>query len=141
MSTLFTKIIDGDLPGRFIWKDDDVVAFLTIAPLTPGHTLVVPREEISAWTDAPPALMARLMEVATAIGNVQQEAFDAERAGLVIAGFEVDHLHLHVFPATSMADFDFTRVDENPEPSSMDEAAAKLRRGLRDAGHDAHVPE
>lgn len=141
MSTLFTKIIDGELPGRFIWKDDDVVAFLTIAPLAPGHALVVPREEISAWTDAEPRVMAHLMEVAKAIGGVQVAAFDADRAGLVIAGFEVDHLHLHVFPTNSMADFDFTRVDQNPDPKSMDEAAEKLRKGLRAAGHEDTVPE
>ncbi|GAA1341542.1 HIT domain-containing protein [Arthrobacter roseus] len=141
MSTLFTQIINGEIPGRFVWKDDDVVAFLTIAPLAPGHTLVVPRDEISAWTDAGPGVMEHLMEVAKAIGNVQVGSFGVKRAGLVIAGFEVDHLHLHVFPANSMVDFDFTRVDQNPDPQSMDEAAETLRKGLREAGHEQSVPE
>ncbi len=140
MSTLFTKIIDGEIPGRFVWKDDDVVAFLTIAPLTRGHTLVVPREEISAWTDAGAGIMEHLMGVAKAIGKVQVSALKADRAGLVIAGFEVDHLHIHVFPAQSMADFDFARADQNPDPTSMDEVAETLRKGLRDAGYEQTVP-
>lgn len=54
MASLFTKIIDGEIPGRFVWKDDRCVAFLTIEPLTPGHALVVPREEVEVWTDLTP---------------------------------------------------------------------------------------
>ena len=54
MSTLFTKIINGEIPGRFVWREDDVVAFLTMGPLADGHTLVVPTEEVDRWTDASP---------------------------------------------------------------------------------------
>lgn len=140
MSTLFSKIIEGEIPGRFLWKDEHVVAFLTIAPLTPGHALVVPREEVGSWTDASPALMERLSAVAQAIGRVQVDVFSVERAGMVIAGFEVDHLHLHVFPASSMADFDFTRVDNNPDPAALDDAAERLREGLRGSGYSEKVP-
>ncbi len=141
MATLFSRIIAGEIPGRFVWKDDDLVAFLTIGPLTVGHTLVVPREEIDRWTDAPAALMARLTSVAQTIGKAQVQAFEVERAGLVIAGFEVEHLHLHVFPAHSMADFDFSRVDNSPDPAVMDLSAQKLRAALREAGHGEFVPE
>ena len=70
MSTLFTKIINGEIPGRFVWKDEEVVAFLTIAPLTQGHTLVVPREEVDSWTHASPELLAKVMDVAQSIGKV-----------------------------------------------------------------------
>ena len=99
MSTLFTKIINGEIPGRFVWREDDVVAFLTIGPLADGHTLVVPRQEVDRWTDAPPELLGR----ADGGGRrrsapAQVEAFGAARAGLTMAGFEVDHLHLHVWP-------------------------------------------
>ena len=58
MSTLFTKIINGEIPGRFIWQDDDCVSFLTIGPLTDGHALVVPRLEVDKWTDAAPELVS-----------------------------------------------------------------------------------
>lgn len=141
MPTLFTKIINGDIPGRFVWKDDDVAAFLSIGPLTDGHTLVVPRQEVDKWTDAPADLLQKLTSVAQAIGRAQVEAFGSERAGLSIAGFEVDHLHLHVWPVNSLEDFDFSRAESNPDPERMEANAEKLRGALRAAGHGASVPE
>ncbi|MCC9203543.1 HIT family protein [Arthrobacter sp. zg-Y769] len=141
MPTLFTRIINGEIPGRFVWKDDDVVAFLSIGPLSDGHTLVVPRAEINKWTDAPADLMQKLVTVAQAIGQAQVEVFGSERAGLTIAGFEVEHLHLHVWPANSMEDFDFGRAGANPDQERMEANAEKLRQGLRDAGHGEFVPE
>ena len=140
MSTLFTKIIDGDIPGRFVWKDDDCVAFLTIGPLTDGHALVVPRQEIDRWTDAEPALVSQLMLVAQTIGQAQVSAFGAPRAGVIIAGFEVEHLHVHVFPAYGLENFDFKAVDNNPDPAVLDTNAEKIRAALRAAGHSEFVP-
>ena len=141
MSTLFTKIINGDIPGRFIWKDEHVVAFLTIGPITHGHTLVVPRQEIDKWTEAPAELMTHLTDVAGKIGRAQVRVFGAERAGLMIAGFEVPHLHVHVWPTNSLADFDITRADPNPDPTTMDQNAQKLRAALREDGFAELVPE
>ena len=140
MSTLFTKIIDGEIPGRFVWKDDEVVAFLSIGPLADGHALVVPRQEVDRWTDAPADLLQKLMAVAQTIGKAQVEAFGAARAGLIIAGFEVDHLHLHVWPSNSQAEFDFKRAQQNPDPAVMEDSAERLRAALRDAGHGDSVP-
>lgn len=141
MSTLFTKIINGEIPGRFVWKDPEVVAFLTIAPITPGHTLVVPREEVDSWTHASPELLGKVMDVARKIGKVQEELFDAKRVGVLMEGFEVDHLHVHVWPAYSIADFEVHNVDHNPDPAIMDATAVKLRAALRSAGHGDVVPE
>ncbi|YCH08218.1 HIT family protein [Arthrobacter sp. alpha11c] len=141
MSTLFTKIINGEIPGRFVWKDEDVVAFLTIAPITPGHTLVVPREEVDSWTHASQELLAKVMDVAQRIGKVQEELFSAKRVGVLMEGFEVDHLHVHIWPAYSMADFEVHNVDHNPDPAVMDATAVKLRGALRAAGHGDFVPE
>ncbi|AMB41009.1 HIT family protein [Paenarthrobacter ureafaciens] len=141
MSTLFTRIINGEIPGRFVWKDSDVVAFLTIAPITPGHTLVVPREEVDSWTHASPELLGKVMDVAQKIGKVQEDLYDAKRVGVLMEGFEVDHLHVHVWPAYSMADFEVHNVDHNPDPAVMDATAVKLRAALRSAGHAGFVPE
>lgn len=141
MTTIFTKIIDGEIPGRFVWKDDDVVAFLSIGPLADGHTLVVPREEVDRWTDASPDLLTKVMLVAQTIGQAQVEAFNTERAGVIIAGFEVHHLHVHVWPATSESEFNFQRAQHNPDPATVDAAAKKIRQALRDAGHGEFVPE
>jgi len=139
--SLFSRIIEGELPGRFVWTDERCVAFLTIAPLRPGHVLVVPREELDQWTDVEEKLLGHLMRVAQRVGAAQQAAFDAPRAGLIAAGFEVPHLHLHVFPSWSIDDFDFSRVDNDPDEAGMDRAHDALRGALRAAGHGDHVPD
>lgn len=132
MSTVFSKVINGELPGRFVYRSSDVVAFLSIEPLTYGHVLVVPVEEVDKWTDMAPELWARVNAVAYEIGNAVIGAFDAPRAGNVIAGFEVPHVHIHVFPARSMDDFNFANVipADQTDEAAMDEAAQKLRAAL-----------
>lgn len=140
MSTVFSKIISGELPGRFVWQDPEVVAFLTIAPVAAGHTLVVPRAEVDRWTDLEPALLTRLNEVAQAVGKAVLAGFGAERAGYLIAGFEVPHTHIHVFPADDMSGFDLSRADADRPAEEFDAAAETLRRALRDLGHGEFVP-
>jgi diadenosine tetraphosphate (Ap4A) HIT family hydrolase len=130
MATIFTKIINGELPGRFVYEDDQTVAFLTIEPMTPGHTLVVPRAEIDQWQDVDGAVFGRVMTVSQLIGKAVCRAFDAKRAGVIIAGLEVPHLHIHVFPTRSLSDFGFANVDRNPSPQSLDEAQAKIKAAL-----------
>ncbi|MCP2291886.1 HIT family protein [Nocardia amikacinitolerans] len=141
MASVFSAIIAGQIPGRFVWQDDEFVAFLTIAPVTQGHTLVVPRKEIDHWQDIDAETFARLNGVAQQIGKAVRAAFDAPRAGLLIAGLEVPHLHVHVFPAYSLGDFDISGADHNPSPESLDEAQAKIKQALRDLGHGANVPD
>ena len=130
MASVFTMIINGDLPGRFVYSDADVVAFLTIEPMTQGHTLVVPRAEVDKWQDVDPALFGKVMDVAQLIGKAVCVAFGADRAGMIIAGLEVPHLHVHVFPARDLSDFGFANVDRNPSAQSLDDAAAKIKAAL-----------
>lgn len=140
MASVFSKIIAGEIPGRFVWQDEKVVAFLTIAPIVAGHTLVVPREEVDRWTDLEPALWARCNEVAQHVGRAVRTGFDAERAGYIIAGFEVPHAHIHVFPTSSMADFDAaSRRSRDPEDLADD--ADRIRAALREQGDGDHVPD
>ncbi|MGP9527679.1 MULTISPECIES: HIT family protein [unclassified Glutamicibacter] len=141
MSTLFSKIIEGQIPGRFVWKDEKCVAFLSIGPLTDGHALVVPREEVDEFTDASEELVTHLTLVARKIGQTQKRVFGAQRAGLMIAGFEVPHLHVHVWPTNSLADFDLSNATENPDPVALDKNAQLLRDGLVQDGHSEFVPE
>ena len=136
MTSVFTRIIDGELPARFVWKDDTCVAFLSNRPLRPGHTLVVPRAEIDHWLDLEPGLLEELSVLAQIIGKAQMQVFSPNRIGLVIAGLEVPHVHIHVIPIRDMRDLDFANQDPNPEPSEMDEAAASLRGELRRMGHE-----
>ena len=135
MPSLFTKIIRGEVPGRFVWRDERAVGFLTIAPLRPGHTLVVPIQEIDHWLDVPPELMQHLTLVALKIGQAVQRTFRPEKVGLMIAGLEVRHVHLHLVPIHTLGDLDFARADAKASPESLDEAAEKLRAALREAGH------
>ena len=138
--SVFTKVIRGDFPGRFVWRDDDVVAVLTIAPMRPGHTLVVPVEQIDQWTDLSPELWARVSEVQLAIGRAQMAAFSPVRVGTIIAGLEVPHCHVHLIPIDSESQLSFANVDPDPDPAALDDAAERIRTALRAAGHGDHVP-
>jgi histidine triad (HIT) family protein len=136
MPTIFTRIIHGELPGRFVWKDDRAVAFLSINPLRPGHTLVVPRKETDHWIDLDDDLAGHLMRVARAVGEAQQRAFSPERIGMTILGMEVPHVHLHVVPIESERDMDFARAERSPDPAALDDAAERIRGELRALGYD-----
>lgn len=135
MASVFTRIIQGEIPGRIIWRDSQCVAMLDIRPLHRGHVLVVPVAEVDRWTDLPAEAAAHCLGVAHSIGRAQQEALDPERVGLMIAGFEVPHAHIHVVPIDEMADLDFSRADTDADPLDLDRAAEELRSTLRAHGH------
>ena len=133
MSTVFTKIIDGELPGRFVYRDDHVAAFLTIEPVAYGHTLIVPVQEVDKWTDLDRDTWAHANDIAQEIGQAVINAFGSERAGYLIAGFEVPHAHIHVFPANDMSGYNLAsvmRADET-DPAKMDAAAETLRNAIK----------
>ncbi|MBI3929318.1 MAG: HIT family protein [Armatimonadetes bacterium] len=132
MATLFTRILNGEIPGRFVYRDDRCGAFLSIHPLAPGHTLVVPLQEVDHWLDADPDLMSHLLEVCRKIGQAQQKAFAPAKVGLMIAGLEVPHLHLHVVPVNSEKNLEFSQADTQPDPADLDRAAEKLRQALQE---------
>lgn len=134
MATLFTRIIEGELPGRFVWRDERAVAFLTIAPLAPGHVLVVPIEEVDHWIDLEPDLLAHVMEVARTIGRAQQEVFRPTKVGVMVVGEEVPHAHVHLVPFTGLDQLNFAHADPDPDPVALDRAATLLRDALRAAG-------
>lgn len=139
MPSVFTQIIEGRLPGHFVWKDDVCVAFLTIAPLKPGHTLVVPRAEVDHWTDLDPATMKHLAGVAQAIGRGLDRAYHPTKVGLTILGLEVPHVHLHVSCIWSPHDLDFGRADPKASQAGLSEAAQTLRAALRELGYEEVV--
>lgn len=136
MASVFTMIIDGEIPGTFVWKDEHVVAFLSINPLNPGHTLVVPREEIDHWIDHDPELVQHTMGVAQSIGKAMQHGFEPERVGMMIAGFEVPHMHVHVVPINGVHDLDFSNAAAAVDREELEAAAATLRASLRELGFE-----
>jgi histidine triad (HIT) family protein len=137
MTTIFTRIIEGELPARFVWKDDLCVVFLSISPLRPGHALVVPRQEVDHWIDLDPDLLAHLLQTAQAIGKAQMAGFQPVRIGIAIAGLEVPHCHIHVVPMRGVQDLNFANQDPHPDPKTMDDAAATIRRELRRLGFNS----
>jgi len=134
MATVFTAIIEGRIPGTFVWRDEQCVAFLSINPIAPGHTLVVPRAEVDHWIDLPAATVAHLHVVGQVIGQAQMQAFPCERIGTIIAGFEVPHTHLHVIPTRSMRDLSFANAAATVGREELEANAAALRRALEALG-------
>lgn len=135
MASIFTKIINGDLPANFVWRDEQAVAFMSINPTAPGHTLVVPTAEVDHWIELPPASNAHLIQIAQHIGKAQQARLGANRVGIMIAGFEVPHTHIHVIPLSSMAAFDFSNAAREIEQETLAMQADLIREGLAAAGH------
>lgn len=140
MTTLFTRIIDGEIPAHFVWQDESCVAFLVIDPMTDGHTIVVPRQEVDSWLDADEESITHLTLVARTIGKAQQAAWASARVGLLIEGFLVPHLHLHVWPANSVDDFDPHDVTHGQDQQILAANAARLRAALREQGAGDVVP-
>jgi diadenosine tetraphosphate (Ap4A) HIT family hydrolase len=131
MPTLFTRIIRGELPGRFVYQDDRAVAFLTLRPLQAGHTLVVPREEVDHWLDLPVELAAHVMHVSQRVGRGIQKAFSPVKVGIAVVGLEVPHVHVHLVPLRTMGDLDFSKQQDVPG-AELDQAAERLRAALRE---------
>ncbi len=136
MATLFTKIIEGEIPGTFVWRDDVCVAFLSIAPLSPGHTLVVPRREVDHWLDLTPEELSHVMAVAQTIGRALQRAYEPVKVGLMIAGLEVPHVHVHVSNVNAVHDLDFANADTSASADDLAAAAGRIRVALRQMGRD-----
>lgn len=134
MASIFSRIISAEIPGTFVWRDEKCVALMTIAPLRPGHTLVVPIEEVDHWIDLPKTLRDHLMDVAAQIGRAIQDAFGPTKVGLMIAGLEVPHTHLHLVPIDGVHDLDFSNADTSAERADLEAAADRIRASLKSQG-------
>ena len=135
MATIFTRIIDGEIPGTFVWRDERCVAFMSINPMAHGHVLVVPIEEVDHWVDADPDLAAHLFGVTRTIGEAQRIAFAPERIGVIIAGYEVPHTHIHVIPTNEMRELSFANAATSVDRDELESAATAIRQALQSLGH------
>lgn len=129
MASIFSKIITGELPGHFVWEDEQCVAIMTIQPIQSGHLLVIPRQEIDHWDDLPASLSAHLMSVASKLAKALKAAYACRRVGMQIVGLEVPHTHLHLLPINEIHDVDLSRA----QMADADELAAeaeKIRQAL-----------
>jgi histidine triad (HIT) family protein len=131
MPSVFTRILAGELPGRFVWRDDACFAILSVNPLQPGHVLVIPRQEVDDWLDLPDELRNHLTLTARTIGRAIKVAFAPVKVGLAIVGLEVRHVHLHLVPISAPEHLDFARADLHADPRDLDAAAERIRAALR----------
>lgn len=134
VASVFSRIIAGELSARFVWSDDTCVGFLSIEPLNPGHVLVVPREEIEHWIDLDLGTWEHLTRVSKAIGNALQRGYHPAKVGMMLAGLEVPHVHIHLVPINSTRDLEFGQADSDPDAEELDRAADTVRQALRELG-------
>jgi diadenosine tetraphosphate (Ap4A) HIT family hydrolase len=129
VTTLFSRIIARELPGQFVHEDAACVVFLSIHPLSPGHSLVVPREELDDWLACTDDLRDHLFAVAQRVGRAIRAVYAPPRVGLVVAGFEVPHLHVHVFGAYGLQTFDFAQA-RGADQEELADVAARLQAAM-----------
>ena len=130
MASVFTLIMEGKIPGNFVYQDDIAVAILTIQPIREGHVLVIPRKEVDQWSDLDTDTAAHLMKVSHKIANALKTIFPCTRIGLMIAGLEVPHTHIHLVPMDSMADLSF-EFAKNANAEDLKKTAEKIRAALQ----------
>ncbi len=140
MSSVFTEILLGHSPARFIWRDESCFAILTIEPRKPGHTLVIPVAEVDHWLDLPEEVALHIFAVGRMIGLAQREEWGSPRVGVMYEGYMVPHAHLHVWPSWTVFEYSHTGIQRNAKAAELDEAAARLRARLVAHGHGEFVP-
>ena len=130
MTTIFTRIIDGQIPGTFVYRDSLCVAFLSINPLAAGHVLVVPIEEVDHWVDMSPELSTHIFSISHRISLAIAEVFPCTRVGLIIAGYEINHCHIHLIPTHTMAELNFANAASSVDRNVLEAQAEILMSEL-----------
>ena len=130
MESIFTKIINGDIPSYKIAEDDKYFAFLDINPNVEGHTLCIPKKEVDKIMDMDEALYLGLMAFSRRVGKAIQAAIDCKRVGITVIGLEVPHVHVHLIPLNKMADATFmNKIELSPE--EFEDIALKIRSKMK----------
>lgn len=130
MASIFTRIINREIPAYIVAEDDKYIAFLDINPLVVGHTLVVPKKEVDFIFDLDDETLAGLNVFAKRVALAIKKAIPCRRVGVAVIGLEVPHTHIHLVPMNSMNDLNFTRTKLNPSKEELADAAEKIRNGL-----------
>lgn len=130
MASLFTKIINREIPGHIVAEDDRYIAFLDINPLVMGHTLVVPKKEVDYIFDLDDDTLAGLQLFSKKVARAIKKSFPCNRIGVAVIGLEVPHTHVHLVPMNSMDDLNFSRKKLNPSKEQLASAAEKIRKAF-----------
>ena len=130
MASIFTRIINREIPGYIVAEDEQYIAFLDISPLVLGHTLVVPKKEVDYMYDLDDDVLAGLHVFAKKVAHAIKEAVPCKRIGVAVIGLEVPHTHVHLVPMNSMGDLNFTRSKLSPSKAELEEVAKKIQAAL-----------
>jgi diadenosine tetraphosphate (Ap4A) HIT family hydrolase len=130
MPTVFTRILQRELPGRFVYEDDLCAAFLTITPVTPGHTLVITRREVDDWLELTTDERNALWSACATVGKAIDQVFQPAKVAAMLLGLEVPHVHVHLVPINSESELDLAKADRNPDPAAMDDVAARISAAI-----------
>lgn len=130
MASIFTRIINREIPGHIVAEDDQFIAFLDIVPLVMGHTLVVPKKEIDYIFDLDDDTLGGLHVFAKKVAHAVKKAVPCKRIGVAVIGLEVPHVHVHLVPMNSMGDINFTKSKLNPTPEELAVVAEKIRNSF-----------
>ncbi|MBN2698097.1 MAG: HIT family protein [Bacteroidales bacterium] len=132
MASIFTRIINGEIPSYRIYEDDRFYAFLDINPLAKGHTLVIPKAEIDYLFDLEDDLIAEMMVVAKKIARAIDRTMDCKRVGVAVLGLEVPHAHIHLVPINNLHDIEFSRPKLRLSKEEFEAIAEKIVSALED---------
>lgn len=127
MSSLFTKIVQGEIPCYRIAEDEQFLAFLDVFPLAMGHALVIPKKETDYFFDLSTEELSGILVFAQPIAKAIAQAFPCRKVGLSVIGLEVPHAHVHLVPMQSVDDLNFSRPKLSPTKESLSEAAERIR--------------
>jgi histidine triad (HIT) family protein len=130
MASIFTRIINREIPAYIVAEDENYIAFLDINPLVVGHALVVPKKEVDFIFDLDDETLAGLNVFSKKVAQAIKKAIPCKRVGVAVIGLEVPHTHVHLVPMNSMNDLNFTKTKLNPSKEELADAAEKIRRAL-----------
>ena len=128
MASIFTRIVNGEIPCHKVAEDENYLAFLDISPLTEGHTLVIPKREVDYIFDLDDETLAGMMLFAKRIAERQKRNLDCKRVAVVVLGLEVPHAHIHLIPMNSENDVDFGRERLKFTPEEFAATVGKINR-------------
>lgn len=126
MASLFTRIINGEIPCHKICEDENYLAFLDIRPINPGHTLVIPKKEVDYLFDVDDDLLGGMMIFAKKVAHAIRKEVECERIGIMVAGLEVPHAHIHLIPIFQIPDLNFANA-KSAENDELAKVAEKIR--------------
>ncbi|HEY0742195.1 MAG TPA: HIT family protein [Chryseosolibacter sp.] len=130
MASIFTRIINREIPAYIVAEDEKYIAFLDINPLVVGHALVVPKKEVDFIFDLDDETLAGLNVFAKRVALAIKKAISCRRVGVAVIGLEVPHTHIHLVPMNSMNDLNFTRSKLNPSKEELADAAEKIKKAF-----------